>query len=51
LLQLCEISDVGCKRSWMQMAHTLKRFLHDCQSPETTELRNTKCNDVCYVIR
>jgi hypothetical protein len=25
-------------------------FLCDCQSPKTTELRDTKYNDVCYVV-
>jgi hypothetical protein len=28
----------------------LKMFLGDCQPPKTTELRDTKYSDVCYVV-
>jgi hypothetical protein len=57
-LQLCEISDVSCRWSCvyvcmcvcmyvymyvcMSLVHILKMCLHGCQSPKTTELRDTK---------
>jgi hypothetical protein len=37
--QLCEISNVSCRWSWMPMVHILKMFVLDCQSPKTSELK------------
>jgi hypothetical protein len=32
-LQLCGISSVGCRWSWVAMVNILKMVLCDCQSP------------------
>jgi hypothetical protein len=38
-VQLCEISDISCRWSWMLMVHILKICLQECQSSKASELR------------
>jgi hypothetical protein len=37
-LQLCEMSDTGCRWSWTPLMHVPKAFLLDCRSAKGTEL-------------